>query len=457
MSSEENPPISVEASDDNSGMVSTEEYEKMLRKSMENEVNFEEYFLNPLVTDTNSLLGDDPIDKMLKALEEQGGGSIADSSLTMTPEQQEVLKILGITPSSDPKAIPPRVQTSSGDPFYYEGKLVRYTRYFVSNVEVTQNQSMTGYQDYYEEGRLVAFSIACNDSDMIPIIFVENSAGSKDIINGLSYKEAVTYGRGMTYGEATSVVGFREGATSRDVSGQRHTIFPYVVRYKDTFTGDDTEYENIKGSIHDKYYVMNYEPEMYIPYRRLYIDVYNGSAGGNRLIHRMEIKRLVYISEDEIAKLNDRDSEFTKLNKALQSIYEKISGKPKDVAEGMPVVATNEIPPQMVANEADQTVAAYARNIGKPNIFNDLVGFLYNKINPNKGTTVSFAKEIGQKKKEGIIYFEDAKAMKNLASLKAKIGKGKTAAEEAIENIIVEEGAHIDDDDDDDIMEMKMY
>lgn len=436
LSSDEQPVINTEEST----IPSTEEFEKMIRKQMENEINFEEYYLNPLISDPYSIIGDDdPIDKMLKALETQGGGSIADSEFTMTPEQKQVLEMLGINPGDVKKAS--TIMASSGDPFFYEGRLVRYTRFFLQNVEVVQNQSMTGYQDYYEEGRLVAFSIACNDSDMIPIVFVENSAGSKDIINDLSYKEAVTYARGMTYGEATSVVGFREGATSRDVSGQRHTTFPYVARYKDTFTGTVTEYDAIKGTIDDKFYVMNYEPELYIPYRRLYVDVFNASTGGNRLIHRLEIKRLVYITEDQVAEFSKSETEFTKLNKALQTIYEKINGKPKDVSEGVSPVPAD-------------TIASFAR-AKKPSLFNELIGFLYHKANPSKDTTVSFAKEIIPKRDKGLIYFEDQKALKHLASLKARIGKGKTPAEEAIENIIFEEGATLrSQNDDDDVMEM---
>lgn len=428
-------------------MLSTEEMEALIRKQVADELNFDEYFLNPLVNDTESYAGPmDTVDKMLKQLEAQDGGSIHDEELTMSDEQKEVLKILGIDPGTVKGGT---AGMSYGDPFYHEGRLVRYTRYFAINMEVAQNQSMTGYQDYYEDGRLVAFSISCNDHDMIPIVFIENSAGSKDIINDLSYKEAVVLGRGMTFGEATSQVRTPQGFTSRDISGQRSTVFPYVSRYKDTFSGTNTEYEQIKGTIDDKYYVMEYQPDLWVPYKRLYIDVYNGSTSGTRLIHRMEIKRLVYITSDQVDEYNKQDTEFTKLNKALQSIYDKINGKPKET----PVLPTNEQP---TLPSDPVSTATFARKRKRPSLFSSFIAYLYNKTNPDQTSQVNFAGTLRPNTPTiDRLNIEDVNAQRNLIDLKRRIGQGRGPAQEAIENIIIEEGATLDGDDG--VMEMRMF
>jgi hypothetical protein len=171
----------------------------------------------------------------------------------------------------------------------------------------------------------MGFSITCNDPDIIPICLIENGSGSKDVINDMSFKEATIHGRGMTYAEATSTVRTADGLTSRDVSGTPGTLFPHVIRYKDQFTGTGV-YNDIKNTVDDKAYVMNFEPSLFIPYQRLYFDVFNGSQIGNKLINRLEIKRLVYVTPDQIStNAGGNTSELTQFNQNLLTVYDKMN------------------------------------------------------------------------------------------------------------------------------------
>ena len=206
------------------------------------------------------------------------------------------------------------------DPFVFEGRLVKYSSTIIENVDVPQNAEMPGFIDLYEEGRLMAFSVTCNDSSMIPVCKVQNDQGSENNINDLSFLECVNHGRGMTYSEATSTIKVNGLVQSRDVSGQTMTAFPYVARFKDTVTGNFTNYEDYKGTVNDKFYVMKYEPTIYPPYRRLYFNVINNSELGARSVNRLEIKRLIYVEQQKATDIPDLSTDFTQLDSEIEKL-----------------------------------------------------------------------------------------------------------------------------------------
>ena len=411
------PPATPPATPGDQNVQTDQEYETYLKKLSESDFTSDDYYLNPLIRDTLDIFGDHTLTKMLKGLD-QADGSIPDA-----PVPKELADILGLKTTDKTQTI-----SSISDPFYSatEGKFVRFGRYYITNIEVPQNQSMSGYQDYYEDGRLMGFSISCNDADMIPVVFVENAVGSKDIINDLSFKEATIHGRGMTYGEATSVVRLTEGNTTRDVVGQKSSLFPYVARYKDTFTGTDVEYENIKGTIYDKYYTMNFEPDVFVPYKRLYFDVFNGSGNGIRLIHRLEIKRLIITNIDDYESNVGKDSEFTMFNKALMAMAEKFAPKKKtnDILEEfipsdnvVNLVADPAPPPQAAA-------AAFARRTKKPsNLFEEFIKFMYDKVNEKNVTRAYIASDKLDTPNLDRIVVNDPKAQIQLNNMKRRISQ----------------------------------
>lgn len=326
---------------------------------LENEtLTSDEYYSNPLVSDVSALSGGTELTQMIKALD------------TVNPTTASIIG----TKSAETKT------SYISDPFYFEGKLVKFGRFYITNVEIPQNSSWSGYQDYYEDGRLMGFSVTCNDSDMIPVCFVENAVGSRDVMNDLSFKEAVWHGRGMTYGEAASTVRTSEGLTSRDVSGTPLTIFPYISRYKDQFTGTAV-YDDIKNTIDDKTYVMNFEPNVFVPYQRLYFDVYNGSSVGTKIIIRLEIKRIIYVDPDQDAGNLDKTSELSQFNKDIQSLYDKINAaKP---ALNPPVLPTAAVV-DPTATVTAPTIASFATEV--PNLYEDFIKYSYDKLNQKNVT-----------------------------------------------------------------------
>lgn len=359
----------------------------------------DDYYLNPLVNRNLStrLDPDTSLDKMMAKILDNPSiltdttNDFADIEKTSSSNltSKEMLKMLGLGSG---------ISGSSnyvGDPYVDpQGRIVKNATFLGSLIEIPQNMGMNGYQDYYEEGRLISFSITCNDPDMIPIVFIENTAGSRNIINDLSYREAVTLGRGMTLGEALSTTVIRNiGQTSRDISGQRHLIFPYVARFKNTFTGVETDYSKIKGTADDKYFVMNYEPVEYIPYRRLYIDVFNGSADGNRMIHRIEVKRLIYEDPSQ-SQSTVNETELTDMNRELNILKERFEFKDEKDFEELRKEVESDLEQDSIIEPVDEIASQsnYAFRRKRSNnavkkqpvdIAKEFINFLYHKLNPS--------------------------------------------------------------------------
>lgn len=358
----------------------------------------DEYYLNPIVNTnlSDKIDKDDTLDKMIESLE-------GDTSVLATNKKDDVNKTSPLTSKEMLNALGLGTGISGtsnyvGDPYVDpQGRTVKNATFLGTLIEIPQNQGMNGYQDYYEEGRLVSFSITCNDPDMIPIVFVENTSGSRNIINDLSYREAVTLGRGMTLGEALSTTYLKDtGKTSRDISGQRHLVFPYVARFKNTFTGTETDYSKIKGSVDDKYYVMNYEPMEYIPYRRLYIDVFNGSKDGNRMVHRIEVKRLIY-EDPNLSSGKVGDTELTDMNRELNVLKDRFSEKESHTLE--------DLTPVDIENDSIVSQANLAIRNKPVDLVKELIGFLYHKMNPSE--------KVKDKKDETILSFNTKKSKNN--------------------------------------------
>lgn len=359
----------------------------------------DEYYLNPIVNTnlSDKIDKDDTLDKMIESLEGDTSTLTSDNKKDDTNKtspltSKEMLNALGLGTGIS------GTSNYVGDPYVDpQGRTVKNATFLGTLIEIPQNQGMNGYQDYYEEGRLVSFSITCNDPDMIPIVFVENTSGSRNIINDLSYREAVTLGRGMTLGEALSTTYLKDtGKTSRDISGQRHLVFPYVARFKNTFTGTETDYSKIKGTVDDKYYVMNYEPMEYIPYRRLYIDVFNGSKDGNRMVHRIEVKRLIY-EDPNLSSGKVGDTELTDMNRELNVLKDRFSEKESHTLE--------DLTPVDIENDSIVSQANLAIRNKPVDLVKELIGFLYHKMNPSE--------KVKDKKDETILSFYTKKSKNN--------------------------------------------
>lgn len=262
--------------------------------------------------------------------------------------------------------------TFPSDHYNVAGKIVKNARIYIESVDVPMNTNWSGGIDYLEEGRLLAFSITCNDPDMTPTLFIENASGTTDVINDMSFKQAVQHGRGMTLSEAQSTFMQNGVVTSRDVSGTPSSVFPYVKRYKDQMGGDGV-YEDVRNTEDDKSYVMNFEPTTSIPYQRLNFQVFNGSSLGTRMINRLEIKRLVYVDPDPVISSSLVPSDVSQLTTALGVLAGSIQKHP-------PPPPIHPLP-----------VAAQAHFAAAPdNLLDDYIKFAYNRIAARDAATMKF-------------------------------------------------------------------
>lgn len=274
------------------------------------------------------------------------------------------------------------------DPYYVPGKVVKNGDLAVDSVEIPQNSNWTGGYDFLEEGRLMAFTISCNDPDMVVQVFIENSSGTQSYINNLSFREMARHGRGMTLHTAQSTYNTPDGIRSRDVQGTPSMHFPYLSRYKDQYSGSGV-YKDVKNSEDDKAYVMTFEPAVSLPYQRLSFQVFNGSSLGNRMINKLEIKRLVYIDPEPLPAFNLLPSDITSFNKAMLNFANNFGINQQVMQEHINPFTAQSIQYQYPQNYSASTAPSFtgSARVSNPNpqeqLYKEFMEFLEYKRSKN--------------------------------------------------------------------------
>ncbi len=394
--------------------------------------DYDDYFTNPLVSHSVFDINDVAVDELDR--------SIAQLTQSLMPSQQQP-SFSGATTLqqqqqvSYPSKLRPDVSSQTGatfptDPYSIAGKVVKNARIYVESVDIPQNSNWSGGIDYLEEGRLIGFSITCNDPDITPTVFIENASGTRDVINDMSFRQAVQHGRGMTLSEATSTFMTPNGLVSRDVSGQPSPIFPYVKRYKDQMTGDGV-YADVRNTEDDKSYVMNYEPTTSIPYQRISFQVSNGSSLGTRMINRLEIKRLVYVDPDPIVVSTVVPSDLTQVSTALNTLASHMSGVPSRVIPPLP----NPTPAPSTTTTSNFAFSGNATDIGAgPDInsavlnkvYADFIRFAYKQLNESNTTKMTF--------EDSKIHISELEEQKKIQELNTMIDNGGAGGESDKDN-----------------------
>jgi hypothetical protein len=286
---------------------------------------------------------------------------------------------LGVGPSLLKADVSAQTQgTYNGDPYTYFNKIAKFGRIYAENINVVQNTNWVGSVDIYEEGRLLGFHITCNDPDFVVTCMVENGAGTQEVINDMSYKDAVRHGHGMTYGEAVSTIPSGTIAVSRDVSGFISNLFPTVIRYKDVMTGSQI-YADVKNTIDDRTYVMTFQPTVSIPYQRIVFKVFNGSILGDRLINRIEIKRMIYVDPDPEVITNIEKTDFEMLAETLQKLYSDATGQPQQTQSQQYYT-----PPTQLQAPQGQSEPQKANLAFTDDLYNDFMRYIHDRRNPRK-------------------------------------------------------------------------
>lgn len=189
------------------------------------------------------------------------------------------------------------VASSKSIPMIYEGHTVIVESIVIQNLSVAALQGMETPQYFSEPGYLLSFLVAANDPLIALKIFAKGQGETGYSVADYSFRKMAMLGLGMTLGEAEELVYTEEGQTSRDLSGIPSTEHPYIKRYKHLPSGTETDYEVYKGTEDDCWMVAAYNPKLPAQFNTLFFDIYNGNATGPRLIHYLEIKRLIIVAD----------------------------------------------------------------------------------------------------------------------------------------------------------------
>lgn len=175
----------------------------------------------------------------------------------------------------------------------------------ISNLSIDALAGMDAPQYFAEPGYLVSFRLAVNDPLMSLKVQAKGYGENSYTIADYSMRKMAILGLGMTLGEAEEPVFTDEGETSRDVSGQPSTEYPWLVRYKHLPTGKETDYEKYKSTDDDIWIVAAYTPKVYPKFNSLFFDIFNGNSSGPRMIHHLQIKRYIIMDTKKMIDTPD--------------------------------------------------------------------------------------------------------------------------------------------------------
>jgi hypothetical protein len=177
----------------------------------------------------------------------------------------------------------------------FKNKQVNDDRIKFKSVPVAPNKGMPSPVVFDELGEITGFTIAVNDKLMVLNCEYKDVYGKLNVICDSSAFEMAQVGRGMTSGEAASQFPTAaSGTISRDISGYKSDIFPFLMRYDDSIK-EGLDEADVEGDIEkDRVFVINFEPNPPIKYIHFKLDVFNVSSTTTKYVHYFEIRRRVY-------------------------------------------------------------------------------------------------------------------------------------------------------------------
>ncbi len=224
---------------------------------------------------------------------------------------------------------------SSSD-FFYQGRTAKYIHDERINVTVLPFLTYP-VTDEVEDGLLVGFEMATNKSEMLLqiVVYGDNSTTPR-VINNLTINDLLRLGRGLTPGDAEKTPNGR----SRDTMGQDNPLYPWVARWKDDEFADDTGYA-------DKFFTMRFTPAVYVPYKRIVINVVNNNPTDVATIISLSATRIVFEGKEKIDPTNAKpyDEPPPDFEPAIGApISESIFGSPAPVDIVTPNVEDDDEP-----------------------------------------------------------------------------------------------------------------
>lgn len=210
-------------------------------------------------------------------------------SIALAPYTSDPNYIEPYAEDSDVKSTPISTQISTT----YGGRKAE-----VITFEIAQPVTLQANTEYiypvskYEDGEVVHFTVAMNDPEMRIVLTLYDDTQKPDPLCNESANDLVLLGRGMTHAEAvaTDVDG-----VSIDLKGQRHSVMPYILRYKNTFSYGygPADYSQVAGKPEDRWYVIEYEPTIAAPYKKIFFTIQNKTQN-DRIIHYARLRRYAF-------------------------------------------------------------------------------------------------------------------------------------------------------------------
>lgn len=200
----------------------------------------------------------------------------------------------------------------------YEGRRAQIISFVINQPIVLQPNSEYSYPiNKNEDGEITHMTVAVNDPDLRVILTLYDDSQRPDPMCAESVNDLILLGRGLTHGQAivTDVDG-----VSTDPRGEKHTVLPYVLRHKHTFSygfSDPGDYNTVAGTANDKWFVVEYEPVTSAPYKKIFWTVQNPTNNA-RIMHRARVRRYAFIdSFSQSDPLSAGNTNNLPLNQAL--------------------------------------------------------------------------------------------------------------------------------------------
>ena len=273
----------------------------------------------------------------------------------------------------------------------FKNKQVNDDRIKFKSVPVAPNKGMPSPVEFDELGEITGFTIATNDKLMVLNCEYKDVYGKLNVICDSSALEMAQVGRGMTSGEAASQFPTpASGVISRDISGYKSDIFPFLMRYDDSIK-NGLEESDVEGDIEqDRVFVINFEPNPPIRYIHFKLDVYNVSSSTTKYVHYFEIRRRVY-------------HDLTNINVATD-IADIISGEtltdqPTTYLKGEQEMRTDAILEGDLLSDVQPQGDVFNQEVGTGD---DIINLHEAPINPNTGEVAEvFFTNTGKRRRRG--------------------------------------------------------
>lgn len=223
----------------------------------------------------------------------------SDQPQIILPPYQDQLKTL--LPSKDTALNKPAVSSVGTE---FKGRVAEDITWAIGqSFRLDPNTEYPYPIDEAQDGELEYFGALVNDENIYVVCYTYDEDNRPTTIADDNVVSLAKKGRGMTTGEAFAK---DHNGVSLDKGCRPHPVMSFLARSKCTFSYGhlSDEYEDIEGSEHDKYFVIEYAPVRRAqPYKHIFFTIQN-RGNETRLIHEAFVKRVAYVDKYDLVVNN---------------------------------------------------------------------------------------------------------------------------------------------------------